>query len=89
MAYLTEKPLRWSILQYVGTAFIQRGGGKLDDIAGLAAKYHLPWVVAATTMLVQMTGGALLIIGVLTPMAALGIAGTMAGAVLKPVLRIA
>ena len=37
---------------YSGIAFIQHGGGKLDDIAGFAAEYHLPWIVAAATMIV-------------------------------------
>ena len=67
---------------YVGIAFIQHGSRKLDDIAGFAAEYHLPWVVAAATMVLQLTGAMLLIIGVLTPLAALGIAGTMVGATL-------
>ncbi|MGH9840813.1 MAG: DoxX family protein [Blastocatellia bacterium] len=67
---------------YVGIAFIQHGGGKLDDVAGFAAEYHLPWIVAAGTMVLQLTGGILLIIGLLTPLAALGIAGTMIGATL-------
>jgi len=67
---------------YVGIAFIQHGSGKLNDIAGFAAEFHLPWIVAATTMVVQLTSGILLIIGLLTPLAALGIAGTMVGATL-------
>jgi putative oxidoreductase len=67
---------------YVGIVFIQHGGGKLIDIAGFAAEYHLPWVVAAGTMLLQLTGAILLIIGLLTPLASLGIAGTMVGATL-------
>jgi putative oxidoreductase len=67
---------------YVGVAFIQHGGGKLDDIAGFAAEFHLPWAVAAATMLLQLTGAILLIVGLLTPLAALGIAGTMVGATL-------
>lgn len=67
---------------YMGIAFIQHGSGKLDDIAGFAAEYHLPWIVAAATMILQLTGGILLIVGLLTPLAALGIAGTMVGATL-------
>lgn len=67
---------------YVGIAFIQHGSGKLNDIAGFAAEFHLPWIVAAATMVVQLTSGILLIIGLLTPLAALGIAGTMIGATL-------
>lgn len=67
---------------FIGVAFIQHGGGKLDDIAGFAAEYHLPWIVAAATLLLQLTGGILLIVGLLTPLAALGIAGTMVGATL-------
>lgn len=67
---------------YLGIAFIQHGSGKLDDIAGFAAEFHLPWIVAAATMVVQLTSGILLIIGLLTPLAALAIAGTMVGATL-------
>lgn len=65
---------------FIGIAFIQHGGGKLNDVAGFAAEYHLPWVVAAATMLLQLAGALLLIVGFLTPLAALAIAGTMVGA---------
>jgi putative oxidoreductase len=67
---------------YVGAAFIQHRGGQSDDIVGFAAEFHLPWIVAAVTTLIQLTGAILLIIGLLTPLAALGIAGTMVGATL-------
>ena len=67
---------------FVGIAFIQHGSDKLGDIAGFAAEHHLPWIVAAATMFLQLTGGILLLIGLLTPLAALGIAGTMVGATL-------
>jgi len=78
---------RLLIRLYLGIAFIQHGGGKLDDIAGFAAEFHLPWIVAAATMLLQLTGAIMLIVGLVTPLAALGIAGTMVGATLTLILK--
>ena len=42
-----------------------------------AAEFGIPIWLALATMLVQLGGGTLLILGALTPLAALGIAGTM------------
>ena len=62
---------------FVGIAFIQHGSGKLMDPSEFAAEFGIPIWLALATMLVQLSGGTLLILGALTPLAALGIAGTM------------
>jgi putative oxidoreductase len=45
--------------------------------AEFAAEFGIPIWLGLATMLTQLIGGILLIIGALTPLAALGIAGTM------------
>lgn len=67
---------------FVGTAFVFHGSGKLNDIAGFSAEYHVPYFMGAAAMLTQLLGGIFLIAGFLTPAAALGIASTVAVAVL-------
>jgi uncharacterized membrane protein YphA (DoxX/SURF4 family) len=62
---------------FVGIAFIQHGSGKLMHPSEFAAEFGIPIWLALATMLVQLGGGTLLILGALTPLAALGIAGTM------------
>ena len=63
---------------FVGIAFIQHGSGKLMHPSEFAAEqFGIPIWLALATMLVQLSGGTLLILGALTPLAALGIAGTM------------
>lgn len=62
---------------FVGIAFIQHGSGKLMHPSEFAAEFGIPIWLGLATMLTQFIGGILLIIGVLTPLAALGIAGTM------------
>jgi putative oxidoreductase len=62
---------------FVGIAFIQHGSGKLMHPSEFAAEFDLPTWLALATMLVQLSAGTLLILGALTPLAALGIAGTM------------
>jgi putative oxidoreductase len=62
---------------FVGIAFIQHGSGKLMHPSEFAAKFGISVWLALATMLTQLGGGILLILGVLTPLAALGIAGTM------------
>ena len=63
---------------FVGAAFVLHGSGKLNDIAGFSAEYHVPYLMGAAAMLTQLIGGVLLIVGFLTPLAALGIASTVA-----------
>jgi putative oxidoreductase len=62
---------------FVGIVFIQHGSGKLMHPAEFAAEFGIPVWLGLATMLTQLIGGILLIIGALTPLAALGIAGTM------------
>ena len=62
---------------FVGIAFIQHGSGKLMHPSEFAAEFDIPIWLASATMLVQLGGGTLLILGALTPLATLGIAGTM------------
>jgi putative oxidoreductase len=77
---VTHAPLSWALLLlrlFVGVAFIQQGSAKLLHPAEFAAEFGIPVWLALATMLTQMIGGILLILGALTPLAALGIAGTM------------
>jgi putative oxidoreductase len=62
---------------FVGVAFIQHGSGKLMHPAEFAAEFGIPVWLAFITMFTQLTSGILLIVGALTPLAALAIAGTM------------
>ncbi len=62
---------------FVGIAFIQHGSGKLMHPSEFAAEFGIPVWLGLATMLTQFIGGILLILGALTPLAALGIAGTM------------
>ena len=62
---------------FVGIAFIQHGSGKLMHPSQFAAEFGIPVWLGLATMLTQFIGGVLLILGALTPLAALGIAGTM------------
>jgi len=72
---------------FVGIAFIQHGSGKLMHPAEFAADFGIPVWLAFVTMLTQLIGGILLIVGALTPLAALGIAGTMIPATIFLVQR--
>lgn len=65
---------------FVGIAFIQHGSGKLMHPAEFAAEFGIPVWLGLATMLTQFIGGILLMLGALTPLAALGIAGTMISA---------
>jgi putative oxidoreductase len=62
---------------FVGIAFIQHGSGKLMHPSEFAAEFGIPVWLGLATMLTQFVGGILLILGALTPLAALGIVGTM------------
>src|SRR5918996_3434693 len=62
---------------FLGIAFVQHGSGKLMHPSEFAAEFGIPVWLALVTMLTQLIGGVLLILGALTPLAALGIAGTM------------
>ena len=63
---------------FVGIAFLFHGYGKIVDIAGFAAEFGMPYLIAAAAAYVQFGSGLLLIPGLLTPVAGLALAGTMA-----------
>ncbi|HEV8724494.1 MAG TPA: DoxX family membrane protein [Candidatus Binatia bacterium] len=58
---------------FVGIAFIQHGSGKLMHPSEFAAEFGIPVWLALATMSTQLIGGILLILGALTPLAALSI----------------
>lgn len=62
---------------FVGAAFIQDGSGKLMHPSEFAVEFGIPVWLGLATMLTQIIGGILLVLGALTPLAAVGIAGTM------------
>jgi putative oxidoreductase len=62
---------------FVGVAFILHGLGRIRDLAGFAAVYHITVGQAIAAKVVQIGGGAFLIVGFLTPAAGIGIAATM------------
>jgi putative oxidoreductase len=68
---------------FVGVAFILHGYGKIQRLRDFAAAFGLPHFVAIFVLYAQLVGGALLVVGLLTPVASLAIAVTMAGAVVK------
>ena len=61
-------------------AFVLHGWGKVTNISGFAAEQGVPIVLGAAAAYVQFIGG-LLLLGLLTPLAAFGIGVTMAVAV--------
>ncbi len=63
---------------FVGVAFILHGMGRIRDLTGFAALYHISWGQALAAKLTQIIGGVFLIAGFLAPVAGLGIATTMA-----------
>ncbi len=66
----------------MGTAFVQHGWGKIQDAFHWMDKMPNPppGVFQALAAVSELGGGAALILGVLTPLASLLLAGTMAGA---------
>ncbi|MCI0422825.1 MAG: DoxX family protein [Acidobacteria bacterium] len=62
---------------FVGIAFLFHGYGKVVDIAGFAAEFGMPYLIAAAAACVQFGAGLLLILGLVTPLAGLALAGTM------------
>ena len=61
-------------------AFVLHGWGKVTNISGFAVEQGVPVVLGAAAAYVQFIGG-LLLLGLLTPLAAFGIGVTMAVAV--------
>jgi len=68
---------------FVGVAFILHGYGKIHRLGAFAASFRLSRFVALSVVYAQLVGGALLVAGLLTTLASLAIALTMAGAVAK------
>jgi putative oxidoreductase len=66
---------------FVGVAFVLHGWGKVRDVGGFSAANGVPVFLGAAAAYVQFVGGLLLVVGLLTPLAALGIGGTMVVAV--------
>ena len=62
---------------FVGLAFILHGFLKLSDLARFAAANDLPGPVALAAALTHFVGGIMLVVGLLTPFAALAITVTM------------
>lgn len=71
----------------VGAAFLVHGYGKVADLAGFAAEFHMPMAAAVFAAYAQLIAGGLLILGLATPLAALTITGTMTVATLSLIAR--
>jgi putative oxidoreductase len=67
----------------VGLAFIFHGWPKVQDVAGFAGKAGVPVWLGAAAAYSEFLGGALLILGLMTPFAALMIGIVMATALTK------
>lgn len=63
---------------FIGIAFLFHGYGKIVDIQGFAAEFNMPIVLAAAAAYTQFVSGVLMIAGLLTPLASLALASTMA-----------
>jgi len=75
---------------FVGIAFLFHGYGKVVDVAGFAAEFGMPYLIAAAAACVQFGAGLLLILGLVTPLAklaSLALAGTMAVATSQLIAR--
>lgn len=72
---------------FVGIAFLFHGSGKIGDIPAFAAEFNMPIVVAVAAAYAQFIGGVLMIVGVLTPLASLALAATMAVATFELIKR--
>jgi putative oxidoreductase len=64
----------------VGLAFIQHGLPKVQDVGAFATQMHLPFWLATIAAWVEVVGGALLLLGLLTPLAAFFLTLQMLGA---------
>ncbi|MBL8213820.1 MAG: DoxX family protein [Bryobacterales bacterium] len=62
----------------IGMAFVFHGYGKVTGIAAFMAEFQMPRGVAVFAAYAQLAAGALLVVGLGTPLAAATIAGTMA-----------
>ena len=67
----------------VGAAFWFHGTGKVAHVAAFAAQFQLPYGLTAFAAYSEVTAALLLIVGLLTPVAALCLATTMVVALAK------
>jgi putative oxidoreductase len=67
----------------VGLAFVFHGLPKVRDVAGFATHLNLPHWLAALAAYAEVVGGALLVLGLLTPLVALTLAIQMLVALFK------
>ncbi len=72
---------------FVGVAFWFHGFGKLEQLTPFAAEFQIPLSLAAVAAYTQMIGALLLIAGLCTPAAALGLGSTMAVAMTMLIAR--
>jgi putative oxidoreductase len=72
---------------FVGIAFIFHGSGKAADLTAFAAEFHIPLTFAGAAAYTQIIGGLLLVAGLCTPLAASGVASTMAVAMMELIAR--
>ena len=72
---------------FVGIAFLFHGYEKIVDIPAFAAEFNMPTVAAVAGAYTQFIGGVLMIVGLLTPLASVALASTMAVATLSLILR--
>lgn len=72
---------------FVGTAFLFHGGGKTSELESFSQEFGVPIFLAAAAAYGQLAGAILLIVGLLTPVGASLIAGTMAVATAKLIER--
>jgi putative oxidoreductase len=72
---------------FVGIAFLFHGFEKIMDIPAFAAEFGMPNFVAAAAAYTQFISGAMMVIGLLTPVASLALASTMAVATLQLIAR--
>jgi putative oxidoreductase len=66
---------------FAGVVFVLHGWGNVADVSGFAAAQGVPVVLGAASASVPCIGRLLLVVGLLTPLAALGIGVTMVVAV--------
>jgi putative oxidoreductase len=68
---------------FVGAAFLFHGSGKTGELESFAQEFGVPVPLAAAAAYGQLIGAILLILGLLTPLGAALIAGTMGVATAK------
>ena len=65
---------------FIGIAFLFHGYGKVVDVPAFAAEFNMPIVVAGAAAYTQFACAVLMIVGLVTPLASLALASTMAAA---------